>query len=405
MKQVLLNILSNAIKFTPVNGDVSLKIIQIPCSDPGCASYEFHIKDTGIGMSPEFLKEIFVPFTRERTSTVSGIQGTGLGMAIVKNIVDLMEGDIKVESEQGKGTEFIVSFTFRKASNVDKRNIMIPALNSTHTLVVDDNFDTCDSVSRMLTEMGLRPEWTMSGQDAVLRASYATRVNDPFGLYIVDLNMPDMNGIEVIRRIRKMSGDDSPIIILTSYDFGEFEDEAKEAGVTAFISKPIFKSELLALLENTVNEKEAESAEGEETENKNDNILNGLKILLVEDNEMNREIAEMLFGEQGAVIDSVCDGIEAVDRMKMVEPGTYDVIFMDVQMPIMNGYEATSRIRKMENPALANIPIIALSANALNEDREASSAAGMDDHVSKPFEIHEVIEAVNRVFDRRRFEL
>ena len=405
LNQVLLNIFSNAIKFTPVNGDIGLKIIQIPCSEPGKASYEFHIKDTGIGMSPEYLKEIFVPFTRERTSTVSGIQGTGLGMAIVKNIVDMMEGDIKVESKQGKGTEFTVTLSFRKAETIEKRNLYIPALSSTHALVVDDNFDTCDSVSRMLTEMGLRPEWTMNGHDAVLRASYASKIGDPFGLYIVDLMIPDMNGVEVIRRIRKALGEDASIIVLTSYDFGEFEDEAKDAGVTAFLAKPIFNSELLALLENAVSEEEVQE-EIEEEDDKSENVLNGIKILLVEDNEMNREIAEMLLGEYGAIIDSVFDGTEAVERMQMVEPGTYDLIFMDVQMPIMNGYEATRRIRKMENPAIANIPIIALSANALNEDREASAAAGMDDHISKPFEVAELMEAVKKVLSKNEeFEI
>ena len=401
LNQILLNIISNSIKFTPANGSVSLNIIQVPCEKPGCATYEFHIKDTGIGMSKEFVKDIFVPFSRERTSTVSGIQGTGLGMAIVKNIVDMMDGKIAVDSVQGMGTHFKVTLTFRKADNIEKRNWYIPELSSSHALVVDDNFDTCESVCRMLSELGMRPEWTMNGHDAVLRATYAKNIRDPFGVYIVDLVIPDMNGIEVIRRIRKEVGDENPIIILTSYDLSEYEDEAKDAGVTACLSKPIFMSEFVALLENSVKTEEVAEAVESRIDNKNIKTLNGIKILLVEDNEMNREIAEMLLGENGAQIESVNDGIEAVERMKNVAPGTYDLIFMDVQMPIMNGYDATRNIRSMENPAIANIPIIALSANALKEDRELSAAAGMNAHISKPFEVEEVIDAVNNILGHR----
>ncbi|MCF0202827.1 MAG: response regulator [Bacteroidaceae bacterium] len=401
VNQVLLNVLSNAIKFTPAHGSIALKVTELACDKPGFATYEFRVKDSGIGMSREFLKDIFVPFTRERTSTVSGIQGTGLGMAIVKNIIDMMGGAITVESEQGKGTEFIITLTFKKADENGARDYKILELQSTHALVVDDNYDTCESVCRMLSEIGMRPEWTMNGHDAVLRSQYAKNFNDPFGVYVIDLMIPDMNGIEVVRRIRKDIGPDTPIIILSSYDFSEMEEEAKEAGVTAFISKPMFMSELVALLENAVKPKDSE-AEEQAAEEEPETGLDGVRILLVEDNEMNREIAEMILGECGALIESVNDGKYAVERMQQVEPGTYDLIFMDVQMPIMNGYEATRRIRRLDNPEIAGIPIVALSANAMKEDREQSKEAGMDGHISKPFELAEVIETVNRLLNRKK---
>ena len=247
LNQILLNLLSNAMKFTKPGGMVSVRILQKGNAPEGWASYEFQVKDTGIGMSREFQEQVFEPFERERTSTVSGIQGTGLGMAITKNIVDMMGGTISVASEEGKGTTFTVALQLRTCSGTVRQEV-IPELQGLRALVVDDDFNTCSSVTQMLSVIGMRPDWTTSGKEAVLRVKLAEDQNDEYAAYIIDWLMPDMNGIEVVRRIRGIIGEGRPIIILTAYDWSDIEEEARKAGVTAFCSKPIFLSELRELL-------------------------------------------------------------------------------------------------------------------------------------------------------------
>ena len=389
VNQVLLNLLSNAIKFTPAGGSVSLTIRQKPGAPSGQGTYEIRVKDTGIGMSPEFAQRVFEPFEREKTSTVSGIQGTGLGMAITKSIVDAMGGTIEVVTEQNKGTEFIVIFDFRLQY---KNNYIenIPELEGLRTLVVDDNFTTCDSVTKMLIQIGMRSEWTMHGKEAVLRAKQAVEIGDEFYVYIIDWSLPDLSGIEVARQIRAAVGENVPIVILTAYDWSMIEDEAKAAGVTAFCNKPIFLSELqntlLSVITKTnVADTEEDSLQPAVAE------LAGKRLLLVEDNELNREIAEELLSENGFVVEAAEDGTIAVDMVKNSEPGYYDLILMDVQMPIMNGYDATKAIRQLENPALANIPIVAMTANAFEEDRQTALASGMNAHVAKPINVEKLM--------------
>lgn len=242
LNQVLLNLVSNAVKFTPAGGMVSVRITQVESSKEGYGDYEIRVKDTGIGMSEEFAKKIFEPFERERTSIVSRTQGTGLGMAITKNIVDMMGGIIEVKSQQGKGTEFFVSLPL-KIHEKNESSVAIKELKGLKALVVDDDFNTCDSVTKMLKKAGMRSEWTLSGREAVLRAKHSMEMDDGFDAYIIDWRLPDMNGIEVTRQIRKL-GDDTPIIILTAYDWDNIEAEARAAGVTAFCSKPLFMSDL-----------------------------------------------------------------------------------------------------------------------------------------------------------------
>ena len=257
LNQVLLNLLSNSVKYTRAGGMISMRITEKAGAPAGYASYEFSIRDTGIGMSEESLSHIFEPFEREKNSTISRIQGTGLGMAITKNIVDMMNGSIDVKSEEGVGTEFIVSFTFRL--NADKREPKdIPELKNCRALVVDDDFNTCDSVSYMLQQIGMRAEWTLSGKEAVLRTRQAAMRGDEYSVYVIDWLLPDMNGIEVTRRIRKEMGDEVPVIVLTAYDWSDIEEEAKEAGVTAFCSKPLFLSELRSCLCSIVTVEEEE---------------------------------------------------------------------------------------------------------------------------------------------------
>ena len=388
VNQVLLNLLSNAIKFTPAGGTVSLRIKQKMGAPNGYGAYEIRVKDTGLGMSKEFAEHVFEPFERERTSTVSGIQGTGLGMAITKNIIDAMGGTIECETEQGKGTEFIINLEFRLQENIQPIGI-IQELEGMRALVVDDDFNTCDSVTKMLLQLGMRSEWTLRGNEAVLHAKHAVDVGDEFIAYIIDWSLPDLSGIEVARQIRKVAKKDVPIIVLTAYDWTTIEDEARKAGVTSFCNKPIFLSELRDTLVSAI----SETTEDEVLSpmQKNAEALSGKHILLVEDNELNREIAVEILNESGLTVDTAADGAEAVEVVSNAEVGRYDLILMDIQMPTMNGYEATRRIRALENPELANIPIVAMTANAFDDDVKAATDAGMNGHLAKPIDINKLM--------------
>ncbi len=392
LNQVLLNLLSNSVKYTVAGGIVSMRITEKAGAPTGYANFEFLIKDTGIGMSEEFLEHIFEPFERERNTTLSGIQGTGLGMAITKNIVDMMNGCIEVKSEQGVGTEFTVSFTFRLHSE-GKEPQDIPELKNCRALVVDDDFNTCDSVSYMLGQLGMRAEWTLSGKEAVLRTHQAVMRGDDYYVYIVDWLMPDMNGVEVARRIRKETGGSALIIVLTAYDWADIEAEAKEAGVVAFCSKPLFLSELRSCLCSVIKqEAEDEKNTVEKTETRHAG-----RILLVEDNDMNQEIAAAILGGAGFSTEIAGNGQIAVDMLNNSEPGYYQLVLMDVQMPVMNGYEATRQIRKLENKELASIPIIAMTANAFEEDKKEALECGMNGHIAKPIDIEKLFETLDKV--------
>ena len=388
LNQVLLNILSNAMKYTKSGGSVSVRIIQTDDAPEGYASYQFRIKDTGIGMSKEFLKHLFEPFEREQTSTVSGIQGTGLGLAITKNIVDLMNGTITVTSEEGKGSEFVVSFRFRVKDDSEDMEYM-EHLKDLRALVVDDDAHTCTSVSKMLSSIGMRADWTTRGEEAAIRAEFALEQNDPFSVILIDWLIPDLNGVETARRLRRIVGEEAIIIILTAYDWADIEEEAKAAGVTAFCSKPLFLSELKQIL--TEPYRETEEIEEQDMPGQ---FLSGKKILLVEDNELNQEIARAVLEEVGLIVDTADDGTEAVEKMKTAQAGTYDLILMDIQMPVMDGYEATQTIRALDDPARANIPIVAMTANAFEEDRQRAFNAGMNGHVPKPIDIPKLMETL-----------
>ena len=390
LNQVLLNLLSNAVKFTPAGGTVSVRIRQYPGTVKGSELYEIRVKDNGIGMSQEFVQKIFSPFERERTSTVSRIQGTGLGMAITKNIVNMMGGTIEVLTEQGKGTEFIVRLPFRIQSK-HQRIEKIVELEGLKALVVDDDFNTCDSVTKMLVKVGMRSEWTLSGKEAVLRARQSMELGDAFHAYIIDWRLPDMNGIEVTRQIRSL-GDHTPIIILTAYDWSDIEVEARAAGVTAFCSKPMFMSDIRETLMTAIGQRQAEPEDSILPAATSD--FRGKCILLVEDNELNREIAVEILKEYGFQVDTAENGAEAVEKVKNSQPGGYDLVLMDVQMPVMNGYEATRRIRALNDPALAKITILAMTANAFDEDRKKAMECGMDGFLSKPIVVEELIDTL-----------
>lgn len=390
LNQILLNCMSNAMKYTKAGGTVGFRIIQKGHAPEGFADYDFVVKDNGIGMSEEFAEHIFEPFTREETSTVSRIPGTGLGMAITKNIVDMMGGTIKVKSELGVGSEFTISLRFKTTQQNSKRGV-IKELNGFRALVADDSMDSCASVEKMLRTIGLRPEWTTSGKEAIFRAKYASQEKDPFQVYIIDWLMPDMNGIEVVRRIRMEIGDEVPIIILTAYDWADIEQEAREAGVTAFCAKPLFVSELYDVLQNASRPVKTKDKTILEVES-----FKGKEILLVEDVELNREIAETILTEAGFHVNSVEDGKQAVDYMESEKGNMIDLILMDVMMPVMDGYEATQKIRQLEDKTKADIPIIAMTANAFEEDAKAAIEAGMNAHMAKPIRIESLYEIIEQ---------
>ena len=381
LSQIFVNLLSNAVKYTPAGGTVSFRVAQQATFHRGYGDYVFTVKDNGIGMSPEFVEHIFEPFEREASATKSGIQGTGLGMSITRNIVEMMGGVINVQSEKNKGSEFQVKLSLR-LQDVRKNTELIQELEGLRALVVDDDCDSCESVVKLLEQLGLRAEWTTSGKEAVHRAKSASRQNDSYHTYIIDWQMPELSGIETARRIRATIGQEAPIIILTAYDWTDIEEEAREAGITAFCAKPLFMSDLKSalLVANNLIEKE-------ETRSWTEADFSGRRILLVEDNELNREIAEAILEETGFTVESAPDGTDAVAMVRQSEPHYYDAILMDVQMPVMDGYEATRTIRALPREDAENIPIIAMTANAMEEDKEAALKNGMNDHIAKPLDI------------------
>ena len=392
MGQILLNLLSNAIKFTPAGGTVSVRVRQFAGTVRDCAQYEFRVRDNGIGMSPEFAQKIFEPFERERTSTVSRIQGTGLGMAITRNIVEMMGGTIKVQTEKNRGTEFIICLPLR-VRNCSRREEKIAELAGLKALVVDDDFNTCDSVAKLLTRVGMRAEWTLSGREAVLRARQSIELGDPCRAYIIDWRLPDMNGIEVTRQIRSLN-DDTPIIILTAYDWSDIEVEAKAAGVTAFCSKPMFLSDLRDTLLTAIGHTQTETQDILPGKNAD---FRGRHILLVEDNELNREIAVAILHEYGFLVDTAENGAVAVEKIRTSDPGRYDLVLMDVQMPVMDGCTATQRIRALKDPVRAAVPIVAMTANVFEEERKRAFDCGMNGFLSKPIVIEELIDALKDI--------
>ncbi len=391
LNQVFINLLSNAVKYTPAGGTITFRIIQKTTFRHGYGDYIFIVKDTGIGMSSEFVQHIFEPFERESTITRSGIEGTGLGMAITKNIVEMMNGTISVESKVGEGSTFTVELSL-KLQDVEKDAEQIQQLEGLRALVVDDDLNTCDSVSKMLKQVGMRSEWTTSGREAVYRAKSAHDEGDSYHTYIIDWQMPETSGVETARRIRNVVGEDAPIIILTAYDWSDVEEEAKDAGVTAFCAKPLFMSDLKSVLlaANNLLDKHEEAAEWTLAD------FSGKRVLLVEDIELNREIAEYILTEAGFVVESAPDGTDAVAMVEQAEEYYYDAILMDVQMPIMNGYEATQTIRSMPRKDVKDIPIIAMTANALEEDKEAALKNGMNAHVAKPLDMDVFISVLKK---------
>ena len=381
IKQVLMNILSNAIKYTPENGRITIEIYE---KDPhnGIGNYQFVFEDNGRGMKPEFLDKIFEPFERASDDEIKRIQGTGLGMSISHKIIQMMGGDIKVESEYGKGSRFTIDMPLVCRDQKPDDKIEVEGLE---VLVVDDDKIACLNTSSCLQEIGINSECVYSGSEAIEKVRQHHLAEKEYFAVIIDLKMPQMNGIETTRQIRRFVGADVPIIILSAYDLEEYEAEAKEVKANGFITKPLYKSKLLQVLRSFLDE-------GDQPEPirpfKLSNVdYSGKRILLVEDNELNREIAVEIIGSTGITIDTAINGLDAVHKVSQSEEGFYQIILMDIQMPIMDGYEATRQIRSLQRRDIAHMPIIAMTANAFSEDVTNAIKAGMNYHLAKPIDI------------------
>lgn len=392
LTRVASNLISNAIKYTPEGGQIDVSLTEKPCVIEGYGCYELTVSDNGIGMSEEFQKKLFVPFEREDDVRLSRIQGTGLGMSIVKNIVELMTGSIEVESEKGKGSTFRVTVSLKLNANepeVDER------LNGLSVLVVDDDTVVAKAVADILGGLGLSAEWSDNGADAVKKAK-ARAADGGYFAVIVDKNMPNMDGVETAKRIRKAVGNDV-IIILSAFNWIECEKEARKAGVNEFLSKPLYKAKLQNKFTELVAGRIEVGAQAAV-------IASGKRVLLAEDNDLNCEIAVELLKMLGVETDHAADGESVVEKFAASAPKTYDAILMDIQMPKMNGYEATRAIRALPHKDAKTVPIIAMTADAFKKDIQAAHDAGMDDHMTKPISIELLAEKLGKYLSSDNME-
>ena len=394
LNQVLLNLLGNAVKYTGAGGAINMRITEKAGAPDGFAQYEFSIKDNGVGMTPEFVERIFEPFSRAEDSRISKVEGAGLGMTIAQNIIKMMNGDICIDSQVGSGTQISVTVFLKQQST---KVADLERYAGLRVLVVDDDRYICEVVCGVLEEMKIVGKWTQRGRDAVRLVREAEDAGEGYFAVILDWQMPDMDGIETAKAIRREAGERIKVIMLSGYDWSEVESEVRDAGVDGFLSKPLLKSRLVYLLKKiAIEDKMEEKAEGPGEGEDAMPSFHGKRILLTEDNELNREIAMEIIGSTGAIVECAEDGKQGVEKFLEKEEGYYDLIFMDIQMPVMNGHEATEAIRKLDRKDAARIPIIALTANAYTEDVIASRKAGMNEHMTKPLMIEKLMECMKR---------
>ncbi len=389
LNQILINLLSNALKFTPEGGriNVYLEQEQSPVGDDYVRCH-FLVKDSGIGMTKEFLEKIFDTFTREEKAQIDKIEGTGLGMAITKAIVDTMKGSIDVQSTPGEGTEFHIILDLEKA-DTKLEDMKLP---SWRMLVVDNNQDLCQSAVDSLKEIGIDAQWAMDGRTAVEMAKKCHDEQNPYEIVLLDWKMPEMDGLHTAREMRKHLGENAPILIISAYDWSEIEEEAAEAGVQGFISKPLFKSNLYLGLSRYMLDEPHEETKKESVSH---GSFSGKRILLAEDNDLNWEIAEDLLSEEGFALERAENGKICVEKFSQSESGYYDVILMDIRMPVMNGYDAAKAIRALVRPD-ADLPIIAMTADAFSDDIQRCLDCGMNEHVAKPIDVNRLTQLLKK---------
>lgn len=392
IQKVFTNIMGNAVKYTPDGGEIRLSISEKPSYQAKVGCYEFIFEDNGIGMRKEFVDRIFEPFSRADDDRVAQIQGTGLGMSISRNIVRMMGGDIKVESVLGVGSRFIVTFYLQLQ---DTEEIQYDKFVNLDVLVADDDKLSLESCCSVLDDLGMRTKGVATGEEAVQEVVQCHEQNKDYFACIIDWKMPGMDGIETTRAIRKEVGNDVPIIIISAYDWSDIEQEARAAGANAFISKPMFRSRLVKTF-CTLMDEEVQQEPVMTMDDLASMELSGYRALLVEDNELNVEVATVILEMTGLSVERVSDGTEAVDRMNECEDGYYDIVFMDIQMPKMNGYDATRAIRAMNRNYCRQVPIVAMTANAFAEDVQAAKTVGMNGHIAKPLELKTLLGVLKK---------
>ena len=392
LNQIYINILSNAIKYTVPGGRVSVDLREEACEKEGYIKLIYCVADTGIGMSPEFMEKMYQPFSRQTDSRVNSIQGTGLGLAITRQMVELMNGTIECQSEIGKGTTFTITLELPVA----EKQLEDMRIDGVEALIADDDPILLDTAVDTLESMGIKSEQAKSGSEALEMARQRHEAGKDYNVIILDWKMPDMNGIDTIRHIRKEVDSKIPILLTSAYDWSDIEDAAKEAGANGFISKPLFRSRLYEKINELLGTK-VKTLEQEDDHSD----LAGMNILIAEDNDINWEIISTMLGIFGITSQRAENGRICVDKMAEAEEGRYDLIFMDVQMPEMNGLDATRHIRKLENKWAASIPIIAMTADAFSENVAECLKAGMNGHIAKPIDMKLVIKEIRRIKEEK----
>lgn len=393
LNQIFINILSNAIKYTEPGGSVNVDLKEEESEKPECVRLTYKVSDTGIGMTPEFMANMYQPFLRQTDSRVNKIQGTGLGLAITKQMVNLMEGTIDCQSEVGKGTTFIITLDVP----ISDHQVVEMKFDSLNVLLVDDDEILLETAKDTLESLGLKVELTRNGADAIEMIKNRNEKGDNYNLLIIDMKMPEMDGIETIRQIRQELKLDIPILLTSAYSWSDVEEKAKEFGVNGFLSKPLFRSTLY----NKISEILGTEAQLSESENDYSD-LNGLNILVAEDNDINWEIVSTLLSMYGINTERAENGRICVEKMKEAKEDSYALIFMDIQMPEMNGLEATKAIRKLDNSWACSIPIIAMTADAFSENIAECLNAGMNGHIAKPIDIKIIIKEIRRIMEESK---
>lgn len=392
INQIFINILSNALKYTPEGNSIYVDMCQASSEKDGCIKLIYKVEDTGMGMSAEYMKEMYEPFSRQTDSRINKIQGTGLGLAITKRMVDLMGGTIECQSTEGKGTTFTVSLDI-SISDKSEEEMFLPPLN---VLVVDDDEVLLETASDTLTALGTKAELAESGDTALTKITAKKNEGNLYDVIILDWKMPGLSGLELTKKIREIVGDDVSVILVSSYDWTQIEEDARNAGVNGFISKPLFRSSIYKKISEVLGI-EKDTAVQEE----NNSELAGMNVLVAEDMDVNWEIIHTLLEMYGINSDRAENGKVAVEKLRDIGPSQYDAVFMDIQMPEMNGLDATRQIRLLENPYAAGIPIIAMTANAFSENVAECLEVGMNGHIAKPIDIKQVIKELKKIHESK----